>query len=121
MKRLLVVVILLLVFSFTAFADQHIVRFTNGVPSDFNATVTALGGTVVSQHPVMAVVNGLTPTAVVTLGASKGVAEVVADEIFVLDDTVGDATAMDTAAASPAAAFFFSRQWHMRAIGADKA
>jgi lantibiotic leader peptide-processing serine protease len=122
MKRFVAVVVFLVLFSLAAVADQHIVRFTNGVPADFSKTVTAMGGTVVSQHPVMAVVKGLSPAAVVTLGAIKGVAEVVADETFVLDDTMGAAeTAVPASATNPAGAFFYPRQWNMRAIGADKA
>lgn len=121
MKRSVIVITLLLVFSFTAFADQHIVRFTNGIPADFNKTVTAMGGTVISQHPVMAVVKGLTPAAAITLGASKGVAEVVPDVVVTLDDTKGNIAAANVTAIDPSQAFFYSRQWNMRAIGADKA
>jgi subtilisin family serine protease len=121
MKRSVIVIALLLVFSFTAFADQHIVRFTNGIPSDFNKTVTAMGGTVVSSHPVMAVVSGLTPAAAITLGASKGVAEVVSDETVVLDDTTGSAAAVNSAAVDPTQAYLYAAQWNMMAIGADKA
>jgi subtilisin family serine protease len=98
----------------------------NGVASDFGSRVAALGGKLESSHAVgFAVVSGLTPAAAASLGKQKDVGEVQADVQFTLDVAPGDVdVASDAAPASPTApstAFFYPRQWHLRAIGAEKA
>ncbi|HWR34987.1 MAG TPA: S8 family serine peptidase [Clostridia bacterium] len=120
MKRLSLLLAVVLVLSLSAFSAQHIVRFANGIPTNFAARVNALGGTVVTQHPLLAVVEGLSPEAAATLRGSFGVSEVNTDAEFTLDASTGETTQADstpTSVSNPATAFFYPRQWHMRAIG----
>lgn len=122
-KLLSVLAVCLLLLSFSAFADGHIVAFKgNGAPSDFAARVAALGGTITYQHSVLALVSGLSDAAAATLGASNGIAEVQADETFSLDATaIGTDEAYDvpSSVTAPSTAAFYPRQWHLRAIGAN--
>ena len=109
--------------SISAFAQQQIVTFKSGIPAGFSQQVVALGGRVLAQHPVLAVVDGLTPASLDTLQASTNgaITGIQADTMFTLDDSAGTAEAADLTAASPthpAGAFFFARQWNMRAINA---
>ena len=113
----------------TAGADAHLVVFRgNGVPPDFTTKVAALGGTV--QHVIAAAgaatVSGLTDAAVASLQGDASVQLVELETVHALpdDQLSGDAASADAVPASPAApalAFFFPRQWHLRAIGVDKA
>jgi subtilisin family serine protease len=113
----------------TSVGGKYLVNFeSNGVPADFAARVAALGARVDASFPGVgiAVVTGLSDLAASTLAATPGVTTVDADHEFQLLEpattTVADASAAGVAAtASPASAFFFRRQWDMRAIGADKA
>ncbi|HEX8171375.1 MAG TPA: S8 family serine peptidase [Thermoanaerobaculia bacterium] len=109
-------------------SDRHLVLFNgNGGPADFASQVAALGGTVVYQHPVLAVVSGLSDSAAATLGKRSGIADVEADAEVSLDvnSTQADASEQDfsdaTSVANPSLASFYSRQWHLRAIGAHTA
>lgn len=124
MKKLLVMV--LLIAATSAFANgRHLVAFKNGAPSNFEAAVAAQGGTVVFSHDILAIVDGLSADGAASVGALSGVAEIQADEEFFLDEvTVTDAEpdfATPDSPAVPSTAFFFPRQWHLRAIGADVA
>jgi lantibiotic leader peptide-processing serine protease len=89
--------------------------------------VAALGGTVDFAHEAagLAIVSGLSPDAAAALSGKGGVQDVQADAVFQLDIAgIEEAEAVEVAPASqasPTAAGFFPRQWHMRAIGADKA
>ena len=123
-KRL--VVVLCLLFAVSAFAadSRHLVSFKNGVPAGFADAVSAAGGEVVFSHRVLAIVSGLDDTSAASLGDLGGVAEVQADETFTIDVTAGESEGAYDGVASPtnpAGAFFYSRQWHMWAIGADQA
>jgi len=125
-KTFLPLLVVCLLFSLSAFADGHIVTFKgNNAPADFAARVAALGGTVTYQHPILALVSGLTDEAAATLGASSGIDGVVADETFTLDDlgqgAPGESFVEPASPTAPSLAFFFPRQWHLRAIGADVA
>jgi subtilisin family serine protease len=109
-------------------ADQHLVLFKGrSVPAGFAADVAELGGSVVFAHDVgIAVVAGLSDDAAATIAASKRVADIRRDDVFLLDPitkadvaTVGDG-AVDTPG-DPTTAFFYPRQWNMRAIEADAA
>ena len=118
-----VVVSLLLLFSSVAFAsDRHIVLFKgSGAPSDFAAQVALLGGSVVYQHEVLAVVSGLNDA---SASGISGVAEVQADETFEVNVEVGESEEAAEAPASPTnptTATFYPRQWHHWAIGANVA
>jgi subtilisin family serine protease len=112
-----------------AAAPRHVVKFAEkAVPADFAARVAALGGTVELAHAGagLAIVAGLSADAAATLGAGAGIAAVIADHWMTLDqpEVVLDDAAVADAAASPsdpAAATRFPRQWHLRAIGAEKA
>ncbi len=107
--------------------DTYLVRFKgNGVPADFESRVAALGGEVIFAHPIgIAAVAGLIPSAAQTLGAAKDVAAVDADAYVELDSPSEiELAAVDgelQSAEEPATAFFYPRQWHMRAIQADLA
>ena len=110
--------------------NTHLVRFTAGIPADFADRVAALGGEVIFAHA------GAGVGAVSGLGA-EGVAELMGDTTIMMtaDATVdieAEVDAIESAGAelsdatpdsptNPAAAFFYSRQWNMRAIGANVA
>ncbi|WP_420125644.1 S8 family serine peptidase [Longimicrobium sp.] len=103
---------------------SYLVMFKgNGVPAGFASKVASLGGTVVFAHGGAGIgaVAGLTPEAAAQLGASSGVAAVEADDMTVLSPVAGEVEQGVESPAAPATAFFFARQWHMRAIGADLA
>jgi subtilisin family serine protease len=117
--------------SFTASASpidgSYLILFKgNGVPAGFASRVASLGGTVVFAHAGAGIgaVSGLTPEAAAQLGAFNGVAAVEADDMTVLSPAMGEVDQADLAVESPSApatAFFYARQWNMRAVGADVA
>lgn len=103
---------------------HYLVRFKgNGVPSRFATDVQRLGGEVLFSHKAgIALIAGLEPSAAAALGAKSYVRELQADEVFRLDDRAGAAAVGDAGVASPndpTAAYFYARQWNMRAISAD--
>jgi subtilisin family serine protease len=116
-------------------AAQHLVVFeTRAIPADFADRVAALGGTVAARFDKIGVaaVAGLTDAAAAELRAAGGVTHLAADPVLSLDPLGGpleaEAVATDVGAtdvgqspAAPNTATFFARQWHLRAIGADKA
>ena len=107
----------------------YLVRFgETGIPADFADRIAALGGEVVFTHagagvgavtlPGDAAANelvalgvGVTPDATVEIEADPGEVEAAAVEL-------SDAPASPT---NPATAFFYARQWGMRAIQANTA
>lgn len=105
----------------------YLVRFKgNGVPDDFAGEVARLGGEVIFAHPIgIAAVAGIDNGRADRLAALRTVAAVDADAYSPLDDTMSnDVTAVDNSiasAANPALAFFYARQWNMRAIHANEA
>lgn len=110
----------------SAATGRHIVSFTGGAPADFADRVAGLGGSVlwVSSATGLATVSGLTSSAATALAATTGIQEVDADEGIALDiPATADAESADASGvnsnANPAAAFFFRRQWHLRAVHAD--
>ena len=108
-------------------SDMYLVRFHgNGVPDGFAANVARLGGTIVFSHPIgLAAVTGLDEGRAAALSRAPGVAGVDADAYATLDEPAGtELAAVDPGVASPsnpATSFFFARQWHLRAIGANAA
>ena len=107
---------------------RHLVAFSGQAPADFAAQVGALGGTVVwvSPNAGLAAVSGLDAAGAAQLAGAKGVQDLEADEAFALDDPQADAANVVPAdalesQANPAAAFFFPRQWNMRAVQANTA
>jgi lantibiotic leader peptide-processing serine protease len=125
MKKLVSLVFLLTLATSALANGRQLVAFKNGVPAGFESAVAAQGGTVVFKHDILAIVDGLSVEGAAAVGALSGVAEVQADEEFFLDDVaVSDAEADFATPDSPtvpSTAFFFPRQWHMRAIGAHTA
>jgi lantibiotic leader peptide-processing serine protease len=105
-----------------AASDRHIVLFKGtGTPADFGSQVGAAGGVVESQHEVLAVVSGLSDESAAAL---NGVADVFADADVSLNVEVAESdVSADTPASpsNPAGAFFYPRQWHLWAIGANTA
>ncbi|MGQ0714803.1 MAG: S8 family serine peptidase [Gemmatimonadaceae bacterium] len=108
------------------------ILFKGGTPGGFADRITALGGTVelVHERSGIAIVSGLSPTAAASLATSTGIELVQQDftyqgVIHAVEPVVEAAAAMDEATAAsqvnPATAFFFPRQWHHRAIGANVA
>jgi subtilisin family serine protease len=116
-------------------AAQHLVVFeAQAIPADFADRVAALGGTVAAHFDKIGVaaVAGLTDAAAAELRAAGGVTHLAADPVLSLDPLGGsleaEAVATDVGAsdvgqspAAPNTATFFPRQWHLRAIGAEKA
>jgi subtilisin family serine protease len=107
-------------------ADAHIFRFSGNVPASFDASARAAGGTVTSKHTEagIAVVRGLSDAKADSLAATTGAADAVADvgvtlRLGTLGDQVEDDSVDDVA--SPADAPMYPYQWHLRAIGADRA
>ncbi len=126
MKKLSAVLVISLLVSAAAFAGQYVVTFRgNSVPAGFADQVAAAGGTVVFQHPILALVHGLSADGAAQLGANSGIASVQADATFSLDGESMSAAEQNfdapASAANPAGAFFYPRQWNMRTIGADQA
>lgn len=108
-------------------AEGHIFRFGGNVPAAFASSARAAGGTVTSQHTQagIAVVRGLTEAQAASLAASTGAVDSVADVgVHLRLGTLGDQVEeenVSTDFASPADAILYPYQWHLRAIGADRA
>lgn len=96
----------------------------NKLPKNFASEVEAAGGTVVYQHESgFAYVQGLSDDAAEKFRTRKDISNFAADASFTLDlpDEPTTFEASVASPANPAGAFFFARQWHHRAIGADQA
>ncbi len=110
-------------------SGQYLVMFKgNGVPLSFATDVAVRGGTVVSSYPKLgiALVSGITANAAAVLARRTDVQTFEQDAAFTLDDPVDVVVeaapdASVSSAAAPATAFFFARQWNMRAISANLA
>lgn len=106
--------------------DQQgqLVTFAGQIPEDFALTVAGLGGSVDLTIPQIgiAAVSGVDPSVLQAVG---GVATVVTDEQWALDETpIAGAEGAEVGIESPATpntASFYPRQWHLRAIGAQHA
>lgn len=107
---------------------DYIVSFKNGIPADFSARVSELGGSVLFEHAPtgIAVVNGLPAEGARTISGLMGVDALYADAAFKLDaparverSEVGDVGIASQE--NPVTASRYAFQWNMRAIGADKA
>ena len=114
--------------AYAAEADLHLVMLKGkGVSSSFQKEVDKLGGTITYSHDIgIAFVTGLSDDAAAALGGHKGVQEMMLDTAIEMDP-LADAPSVDSVDAVPASpdnpadAFFFARQWNMRAIDADDA
>ncbi|MGI9182704.1 MAG: S8 family serine peptidase [Longimicrobiaceae bacterium] len=109
---------------------RHMVVFSssNNIPKDFTARVASLGGKIESSYSKIgvAVVSGLSDEAAATLQAYDDTQNVERDVEVQWIDPMQDMETVEVenaaeATANPAGAFFFARQWHLRAIGADQA
>lgn len=104
------------------FGQQQIVNFKNGLPANFAKQVNALGGRVLAQHSVLAVVDGLSAAAINKLAVAPGISSIQPDVTITLDDTLGAAKPGSAAMSlDPSAAYFYPYQWNMRAIKAPAA
>ncbi len=118
-------------------ARQHFVVFSSRIPSDFEARVASLGGSVVARMDQIAVASiaGLDEAALATLAGSGGVQAIEVDpEIsLIAPESVDAPESLESlfaagvtadgvqSAAQPNLASFYPRQWHLRQIQADKA
>lgn len=108
---------------------NHLVVFkAESIPAGFAARVAALGGTIVLSTDVLgaATVAGLDAKAVSDLQKDHDVSYVEPELLLQLPEPASEpqTEGMDAAPASPsnpAGAYFFARQWNMRAIDAPQA
>lgn len=122
--------------SMTAAPARHLLVFRGKAPSDLEAQVTALGGTLALNHSIgVAVVTGLSDDDAAALGASSRADFVEASPVFQLVEPAAVAqpvrmsesemaalSAVDVnSAQNPAGAILFARQWNMRQVHADAA
>ncbi len=108
--------------------DRHLVLFKgNSVPKGFTEDVEALGGNVIFTHKVgFAVVEGLTDDAATEIGANKKVNMIERDPAIPLDPVINEnfeavGASVPQSPMLPETAYFYPRQWNMRAIEADTA
>jgi lantibiotic leader peptide-processing serine protease len=106
--------------------DHVVVMEGHRIPSGFTVRVAELGGEIVASYGQIgvAVVRGLSAEAASELQTADDVQLVELDEQIQFIDPVGTGTVTQAAVSthqSPTGASFFPRQWHMRAIGADRA
>lgn len=113
-----------------ATTGKHIVVFShaNRVPGNLDERVTALGGTVEAAYGAIgvAVLAGLSDEAVAALRAAEDVEFVEPDLLLQWIDPPADepvelVSEAPAALPDPSNAYFFARQWNMRAIRADVA
>jgi subtilisin family serine protease len=101
--------------------DSHLITFKNDrIPADLEASVAALGGSVMFAHADVgfAVLRGLTDDAAAQLGARGDVEAIEADAYSVLDEPSARVTDQVASSTDPTAATRFARQWHLQVIGA---
>lgn len=127
--RIVLSLLVLLVCS-TVFAQSDAIVMINGsgISPSFKAAVARLGGSIVSSHEGagIAVVSGLSDRALAQLGKEKSVGVAMRDvEAQVVpnysDVSAEEAFVGEESQSAPQTAFFFPRQWHLRAISADQA
>jgi subtilisin family serine protease len=113
--------------------SKYVILFRGGAPSDFESSVAARGGTVELMHhgSGIAIVDGLSAAGAREIQANVSVEAMIQDFEYQgvshqVEPAVeaADAAMLDAgmqSQANPATAFFFPRQWHHRAIGANTA
>jgi len=109
-------------------ADRHILRYASTIPISFQSSLASLDGALVSIHngAGIAVVGDLTDAEAATLAKETGATDFVADvgvrlRLGGLGEASDPRISIATAAPSPENAAVYPWQWHLRAIGADKA
>lgn len=109
--------------------DRHLVVFKKDMPDDFAERVAALGGEIHMIFPRggAASVSGLGAEGAAALLASKDISVVEEEVVLEMPSSVTQPEVFavhalsPSSADNPSSAFFFARQWNMRAIGADAA
>jgi subtilisin family serine protease len=106
--------------------NRHLVLFGgSGVPSAFETNVRTLGGDVTFSHAAgVAIVEGLSDGAAAKLVGRNRVVQVDRDSSFQINARIG-ATAqvagdVTESPFNPAGAYFYARQWNMRAVKANE-
>ncbi|MCH2449736.1 MAG: S8 family serine peptidase [Gracilimonas sp.] len=99
---------------------------SNRLPNGFSDDIEAKGGKIIYQHDSgFAYVSELSEDAAATLQVRKDVSELTANTAFSLNLPNAPELSSEEAAVSstqnPAGSFFYARQWHYPAIGADEA
>jgi lantibiotic leader peptide-processing serine protease len=111
----------------TAAGDSYLVQFRGGVPADFAALVNGLGGEVIFAHAGagLAAVSGIGVPEAAALAARGDVAAVEPDAYVEIESLVSGTPASvghpEASHGEPGDAFFFPRQWNLRAIAAPDA
>lgn len=111
---------------------RHVVLFRDAPRSDFVTTVAARRGTIELLHEDagIAIIAGLSPENASAIEKSASVETVIEDFEYqgvahpvepAVEQALASADAGIQSQANPATAFFFPRQWHHRAIGANVA
>ena len=107
---------------------RYVVSFQGGSSLLIKAKVAALGGSMdwLSTGAGLAAVAGLNASGAAELAKVKGVSDVRADAVIALDvprmeGALEAAADLPGSQLNPAIAFFYPRQWNMRAIHADAA
>ncbi len=108
-------------------ADRHILRYSGSIPVSFKSSLATIDGALVSLNSGagLAVVSDLTDEEAAALAKQTGAADVLPDvDVRLRLGGLGEASDPRIAIASspsPENAAVYSWQWHLRAIGADKA
>ncbi|HSM04722.1 MAG TPA: S8 family serine peptidase [Longimicrobiales bacterium] len=107
-------------------SPQHVILTEDAPGPDLLAAIADAGGEVVFQHPIGFVfARGLDEDAAGALAGFESVTNVASDVWIARDEpALGEASGASAEIASPddpASAFFFPRQWNMRAIQAEPA
>jgi subtilisin family serine protease len=108
-------------------AERHIFRFTGSIPVSFRSSLATIDGALVSLNSGagLAVVSNLTDEEATALAQQTGAADVLPDvDVRLRLGGLGEASAPGMSllsSPSPENAAVYSWQWHLRAIGADKA
>lgn len=112
--------------------SKYVVLFRGGAPSDFESSVAARGGTVELMHhgSGIAIVDGLSTEGARAIEANASVEAIIEDFEYqgvvhraepAIELAAGIPDAEMQTQANPTTAFFYPRQWHHRAIGANVA
>ena len=108
-------------------ADRHILRYADTIPVSFQSSLATIDGALVSLHngAGIAVVSDLTDEEAAALAQQTGALDVLPDvDVRLRLGGLGEASDPRISIASgpsPENAAVYSWQWHLRAIGADKA
>lgn len=104
---------------------NHLVLMQNQrLPNNFGQTVEALGGTIQAAYDAVGVVvvSGLTDESAAALQGTNHVSLVTPDYLVPLElPEATEVAEFEVQNEAPGTAFFFARQWHLRAIQADLA